>query len=118
MGTARTSVAGRLTPGQIVTMSRRPTDTRMDRSVTIPSKRLAAIAALVLTLAACSNETAPTGWIPSDGAIKGVITTTSVFPAPSRASVPAAPARGGQVRELPTPPSVAALLHRDRKSVV
>jgi subtilisin family serine protease len=118
MGTERTSVAGRLTPGQIVTMSRRPTDTRMDRPVTIPSQRLAAIAALLLTLAACSSETAPTGWIPSDGAIKGVITTTSVFPAPSRAAVPAAQARGDQNRVLPTPPSLASLLHRPSRTVL
>src|SRR5213078_3165977 len=73
---------------------------------------LPGIAVLALALAACSSETAPTGWIPSDGVIKGVITTTSVYPAPSRASVPAAQARGDQVRVLPTPPSIASVLRR------
>ena len=76
------------------------------------------IALLALALAACSSETAPTGWIPSDGAIKGVITTTTVFPAPSRASVPAAHAPGDQVRGLPTPPSIASLLRRPSRTAL
>src|SRR5205823_1520478 len=80
---------------------------------------LPGIAVLALALAACSSETAPTGWIPSDGVIKGVITTTSVYPAPSRASVPAAPpARGDQVRALSTPPCIAPLLPRPSRAAV
>ena len=79
---------------------------------------LQGIAVLALALAACSSETAPTGWFPSDGAIKGVITTTNVFPAPSRASVPTAQARGDQVRVLATPPSIASLLRRPSRAAL
>src|SRR5205823_6283760 len=44
---------------------------------------------------------------------------TSVYPAPSRASVPAAPpARGDQVRVLSTPPSIASLLRRPSRAAL
>ena len=65
---------------------------------------------LALALAACSSETAPTGWIPSDGTIKGVITATSVFPAPPRVTGTAAPATAGVM--LPAPPSIASFIPR------
>ena len=64
-------------------------------------------------LAGCSSETAPTGWIPSDGAITGVITTTNAFPAPRHGSVLAASARGTSDRvPLVTAPGIAAFLSR------
>jgi subtilisin family serine protease len=77
----------------------------------LPSPLLAA-AGLALTLAACSSETAPTGWIPSDGTINGVITPTSAFPAPLRAAVRATSARGDGVQMLPTPPGIAGFMPR------
>ena len=116
-----------MTPEQIVGMWRRPTDTRIApvtfSFLAIGTARrnprpLPGIAVLALALAACSSETAPTGWIPSDGVIKGVISTTSVFPAPSRAAVPAAQARGDQVRVLPTPPNIASLLRRPSRAAL
>ena len=74
---------------------------------------VAAIPLLALALAACSSETAPTGWIPSDGTINGVITTTtSAFPAPRRASVATARATAGSRGLLPTPPTPTAFFPR------
>src|SRR5919108_1506608 len=89
-----------------------------DGPVTLSVRSISALAIglLAMGLAACSSETAPTGWIPSDGAITGVITTTSVFPAALRTALRTAPAQaagvagGGQT--LPTPPRVASLMHR------
>jgi subtilisin family serine protease len=73
---------------------------------------LPTLALLALGLGACTSETAPTGWIPSDGAIKGVITTTMAFPAPLRAAIQAAAGRGDGVRLLPSPPAMASFLPR------
>src|SRR2546423_6502133 len=107
-------------------MSRRPTDSRT-APVTRPSigtarrtpGSLAGIAALALTFAACNSETAPTGWIPSDGTIKGVITATSVSPVPPRASVAGARPRAGDgVRMRPAPPSIASFIPRLPRAAV
>ena len=74
---------------------------------------IAGFVVLAALLAGCSSETAPTGWIPSDGAITGVITTTNAFPAPRHGSVLAASARGTSDRvPLLTAPGIAAFLSR------
>jgi len=74
---------------------------------------IAGFVVLAALLAGCSSETAPTGWIPSDGAITGVITTTNAFPAPRHGSVLAASARGTSDRvPLVTAPGIAAFLSR------
>src|SRR5205085_1909420 len=80
-----------------------------DRPVTFPFRSIGTArgTVLALALAACSSETAPTGWIPSDGTIKGVITATSVFPAPPRVSGTAAPATAGVMP--PAPPAIATV---------
>jgi len=71
------------------------------------------VALLAWTLTACSSDTATTGWIPSNGTISGVITTTSAFPVSPRASGPAILATaGGTVLALPTPPSIASFIPR------
>jgi len=75
-------------------------------------RRLCRIGVLALTLAACSSETAPTGWIPSEGTIRGVITATNAFPAPPRASAAAAPARAGDRVQMLRPPSIASFIPR------
>src|SRR2546421_1456737 len=74
---------------------------------------LTVVALLAWTLTACSSDTATTGWIPSNGTISGVITTTSAFPVSPRASGPAILATaGGTVLALPTPPSIASFIPR------
>jgi len=70
---------------------------------------------LAVLLAGCSSETAPTGWIPSNGTITGVITTTSAFPAPRRGSAPAASARASDRVPLLAAPGIAGIasfMHR------
>src|SRR2546430_15438833 len=90
-------------------------------AVTFPSvgaprttpRPVAGIVALAVLLAGCRSETAPTGWIPSDGAISGVITTTNAFPAPRHGSVLAASARGTSDRvPLLTAPGITSFLSR------
>src|SRR5437867_5241313 len=71
--------------------------------------RTAFVALLALTLARCSEEAGPTGWIPSNGAISGVIAPASDLQASARAAPAGAiRARAGVValalRGLPRPP--------------
>jgi subtilisin family serine protease len=78
-----------------------------------PARPLVAVVAAVgLTLTGCSSETAPTGWIPSDGTINGVITSTDAFPVPARAgSVAGARSQGGgPVLAWRTPPSMTSFI--------
>ena len=67
--------------------------------------KAAVVGVLALVLARCNEESAPTGWIPHDGTINGVITTTSVLPAPpSAAALTAAPSIAGRgALTLPAP---------------
>lgn len=70
-------------------------------------------AVLVVMLAACSNEAAPTGWVPSDGAIKGVITATATpFPVAPRGLLAAGGATAGDRGPVFTPPHLRSLLRR------
>jgi len=76
-------------------------------------RTIAEIVALAVLLAGCRSETAPTGWIPSEGTITGVITTANAFPAPRRGSAPAAPARGASDRvPLLAAPGIASFMPR------
>src|SRR5213076_385895 len=43
--------------------------------------RTLVIALVALTLAGCSGETAPTGWIPRTAAVSGIITVSAAVPA-------------------------------------
>src|SRR5205809_5270609 len=49
--------------------------------------RMAVIALVALTLVRCSDEAGPTGWIPQNGTISGVITVTGAFPIPPAGAV-------------------------------
>src|SRR6266568_1087964 len=60
--------------------------------------RTAVIALLALTLARCSEEAGPTGWIPSNGVISGVIAPASDLQASARAAPAAARAVGRAIR--------------------
>src|SRR5256885_3753842 len=51
--------------------------------------RTLVIALVALTLAGCSGETAPTGWIPRTAAVSGIITVSAAFPAFGTAPVAA-----------------------------
>lgn len=68
--------------------------------------KAAVIGVLALALARCNEESTPTGWIPHDGTINGVITTTSVVPVPpGAAALTAAPSIAGPgALALPAPP--------------
>src|SRR6266568_2660696 len=71
--------------------------------------RTAVIALLALTLARCSEEAGPTGWIPSNGVISGVIAPASDLQASARAAPAAARAVGRAIRShlaAVTPPGV------------
>src|SRR5256712_4574894 len=79
--------------------------------------RTAVIALLALTLARCSEEAGPTGWIPSNGVISGVIAPASDLQAAARA----APAGGIRARAgvvalalpgSPGPPGIALVAPR------
>ncbi|HEY6207674.1 MAG TPA: hypothetical protein VIW28_01325, partial [Gemmatimonadales bacterium] len=48
--------------------------------------RMAFVAVLALALAGCSEEAGPTGWIPSNGAISGVIALESNLQTSARAA--------------------------------
>src|SRR5436309_4480044 len=76
--------------------------------------RTAVIALLALTLARCSEEAGPTGWIPSNGAISGVIAPASDLLAPAGAAPAGAiRARAGVVAlALPRPPGIALVAPR------
>jgi subtilisin family serine protease len=82
----------------------------------------AVVALLALTLARCSGEASPTGWIPLPGTISGVITATSSFPAPPRGGEGGRPTGhsvvGGSALALPRPPRIAAFPPRGPASVV
>ena len=68
---------------------------------------------LVVMLAACSSETAPTGWVPSDGGIKGVITATATpFPVAPRGPLAAARTTAGDGGLVFPPPHLGSLLRR------
>jgi len=84
-----------------------------------PAGPLAVVAALALTLTGCGSETAPTGWIPRNGTINGVITAPSAFPVPPRAAsgATAGPEVGGRVLALPAPPSIAAFAPKMRQAL-
>src|SRR5207247_1828075 len=49
--------------------------------------RMAVSALVALTLVRCSDEAGPTGWIPQNGTISGVITVTGAFPLPPAGAV-------------------------------
>jgi Subtilase family len=82
--------------------------------------RVAAIFLVPLSLARCSEAPSPTGWIPSNGTISGVITVTSAPLAPRHAAprgrtvssvggtvpvLPAAPSiKGSALRKMASPP--------------
>src|SRR5207248_9997701 len=100
-----------------------PSHRHQDRPVTFPFRSIgtartaptpiAGFVMLAALLAGCTSQSAPTGWIPSDGTITGVITTTNAFPAPRHGSVLAASARGTSDRvPLVTAPGIAAFLSR------
>ena len=64
--------------------------------------RALAITLVALTLAGCSDDTAPTGWVPRTGTISGVITLTSAVPSFATAPLPAAHSVvGGRTLVLP-----------------
>jgi subtilisin family serine protease len=74
--------------------------------------RTALIAGLVLALVGCSEE-GPTGWIPQNGTISGVITATSSFAAPPRAGRSTGHAVvGGRALALSPPPRITAFAPR------
>src|SRR6266542_4840993 len=72
--------------------------------------RRAALALLVLTLGRCKEEAGPTGWIPRNGTISGVITVTgagALFPGARPAAAPTA----GRARNASfAPPQLASRL--------
>src|SRR6266542_596516 len=70
--------------------------------------RRAALALLALTLARCSEESSPTGWIPRNGTISGVITVAgALFPGARPAAAPTA----ARVRNASfAPPQLASRL--------
>ena len=82
--------------------------------------RTAVIALLALTLARCSEEAGPTGWIPSNGVISGVIAPASDLQASARAAPAGAiRARAGVIAlalpgrpRPPGPPGIALVAPR------
>src|SRR6266516_2456565 len=76
--------------------------------------RTAVVALLALALARCSEEAGPTGWIPSNGAISGVIAPASDLQASARAAPAGAiRARAGVVALAPPgPPGIALVARR------
>jgi serine protease len=74
--------------------------------------RVAAIGVVALSLTACSSDVTPTGWIPHDGVISGVINLSdpvTLTGAPARAASASAPGPGTLALTPPPLPALAVL---------
>ena len=77
--------------------------------------RTLVIALVALTLAGCSGETAPTGWIPRTAAVSGIITVSAAVPAFGTAPVAAlVPRTASRTASLPGLPVLSVGMHLTR----
>src|SRR5256886_14254559 len=77
--------------------------------------RTLVIALVALTLAGCSGETAPTGWIPRTAAVSGIITVSAAVPAFGTAPVAAlVPRTASRTASLPRLPVLSVRMHLTR----
>src|SRR5205814_903074 len=77
--------------------------------------RTLVIALVALTLAGCSGETAPTGWIPRTAAVSGIITVSAAVPAFGTAPVAAlVPRTASRTASLPRLPVLSVGMHLTR----
>src|SRR5256884_5307146 len=78
--------------------------------------RTLVIALVALTLAGCSGETAPTGWIPRTAAVSGIITVSAAVPAFGTAPVAALVSRtASRTASLPRLPVLSVGMHLTRE---
>src|SRR2546423_6741899 len=79
--------------------------------------RTLVIALVALTLAGCSGETAPTGWIPRTAAVSGIITVSAAVPAFGTAPVAAlVPRPASRTASWPRLPVLSVAMHLTRGS--
>src|SRR5213079_2391807 len=77
--------------------------------------RTLVIALVALTLAGCSGETAPTGWIPRTAAVSGIITVSAAVPAFGTAPVAAlVPRTASRTASLPRLQVLSVGMHLTR----